>query len=343
MRPWPPLLWALCPLAAAVVRYPVRPPLRPLRKSKFPFITDADALLADKERRTAAEARPPVENYCKHKYSPKMCEWDPSMGRHTAAAVISTWQEDIHWLNELPWSDGLTVLVHDRGNMTRSHGSKMSMYDNWELAVESEAKVKALNSRRSRPINFQVIPNRGDEELAYLDWIVEHYDRLPDVVFFLHGHRCAEHANFDMSVALPSIRECFQPAQGYMDINTYRTGGKKQCRGMKGIMESEYTKDLTGFEMKNFAKVWADLFEKEIGPRPNLICWDTAAQFAVSRDAIRRHPLEFYKKLAEAVGNRVTTMEFFWRMVFDKDAISYAELPWRDRMGKVHRKKPEED
>lgn len=36
---------------------------------------------------------------------------------------------------------------------------------------------------------FAETPNVGREAPAYLSWIIEHYDNLPDRTVFIHGHR----------------------------------------------------------------------------------------------------------------------------------------------------------
>ena len=35
------------------------------------------------------------------------------------------------------------------------------------------------------------LANKGNEAMAYLQFIVDYYDRLPPVMVFLHGHRCS--------------------------------------------------------------------------------------------------------------------------------------------------------
>lgn len=311
------LVLALCPAAAAV------------RLAKMQPLYPKDYTWAMEEKGKAHFS----ENQCRNMPTPQMCKPKPGQGQYTAAAVVSTFQEDLHWLNEMPWSDQLTVLVHNRSSR-RTHESKMQWQDSLILAEESEAKVKALNFRRTSPVQFVDLPNQGDEAAAYLTWIIEHYSKLPDVTFFLQGHRCADHASFDMSVALPNIRQCFSPQQGYLDLNTYKSGSQTRCRGTREIV----MQPIMGFHLEKFSSIWTQLFEKEFGKMPNKICWDSYAQFAVSRDLILRHPLEFYQKLHEGVTTGVTNMEFFWRAVFVPGALSNEPLPKKDRMGKTIKK-----
>eukprot|EP00416_Gambierdiscus_australes_P022758 CAMPEP_0171059038 /NCGR_PEP_ID=MMETSP0766_2-20121228/2930_1 /TAXON_ID=439317 /ORGANISM="Gambierdiscus australes, Strain CAWD 149" /LENGTH=331 /DNA_ID=CAMNT_0011514429 /DNA_START=55 /DNA_END=1050 /DNA_ORIENTATION=- len=264
------------------------------------------------------------ENHCSFTFSPLMCQAQAGRGKFSAHAVVSTWQEDLHWLHYMHWEDNITVLVHNRRKQ-RSHGSTVSVADNLNRAESSEALLKSANSRRTNPIVFQDIPNTGDEAAAYLGWIIQKYNTLPDVVFFVQGHRCADHANFDMSIALPSIRQCFKPEQGYFDINTYRKGPETKCKSTKAILE----KPVTGFKIEHFKDLWIDLFQEELGPMPPGICWDAYAQFAVTRERIKMHSVSFYKKLFKAVVQGRTTMEFFWRAIFVPEALKWKPIEKR--------------
>uniref|UniRef100_A0A7S1M8B5 Protein xylosyltransferase n=1 Tax=Alexandrium catenella TaxID=2925 RepID=A0A7S1M8B5_ALECA len=320
------LTFALCPAALAL-------------RSKAE-VDPADLALALEARANTK----PQENQCRNMHTPKMCKASSGMGNHSATVVISTYREDIHWLNEMPWSDTINVLVHDRAGK-RSHESKMTLQDNLILAEESEVKVKALNPRRRNPIKFIDVPNKGDEAGAYLWWIIQNYESLPDVSFFIQGHRCADHADFDMATALPNVRQCFHPKQGYLDLNAYRTvkqGGNTKCKWTKMLLDYP----IMGFHIEKLGDIWTELFHKELGPLPNKICWDAFAQFAVSKAAIRKHPLSFYKKLHKGTVAGVTTMEFFWRAVFEPSAVSMEEPPKYDRLGhlvmKPHELTPEE-
>jgi len=312
----PALLLALCPAAVAV---------RLARDREV--INPSDIRLALEVRANRKTAK---SEACRSKLTPKMCR-DSGLGhKYTAAAIVSVFQEDLGWLNEMPWSDNLTVMVHDRSSY-RTHDSKNRFADSDAVSEESEASVKALNLRRTTPIKFKDIPNKGDEAAAYLRWIVEHYEHLPDVSFFLQGHDCDAHAPFDMSVALPSIRQCFRPEQGYLDINTYGWDSATECQQTQEVI----TNPIQGFHLEKFVDIWNDLFYLELGPMPTKICWDSFAQFAVSRERILSHPKDFYETLLQGVLSGQTTMEFFWRAIFVPDAISWQVPPKKDRFGHV--------
>jgi len=271
------------------------------------------------------------ENICRQSYTPMMCSVQHGMGNFSAHLVISTYREDLSWLNEMPWWDNVTVWVHDR-HAKRSHGAHT--HDNQPVAEESEYIVNMVNRVRSSPVIFDYVPNKGDEASAYLAWIIKKYFKLPDVAFFLHAHRCSHHADFDMAVALPSVRKCFRPEWGYFDINSYRESDiKNYAAGARGAStKCEWTdniiaKPITGLHLEHFRTIWTELFMEEFGPMPTRICWDPFSQFVVTREQILKHPVEFYKKLFKGVVSGLTNMEFFWRMAFVPESMSWERKP----------------
>mmetsp|Transcript_35419 Transcript_35419/g.97994 ORF Transcript_35419/g.97994 Transcript_35419/m.97994 type:complete len:335 (-) Transcript_35419:60-1064(-) len=296
-----------------------------LRAQQVPVVNTASPLyLAYGERATAPE------NKCRKMRTPMMCTAKPGMGNFSAHLVISSYKEDFAWLNEMPWSDNVTVFVHDSSKRP-SHWWSKQHYEDTMIAEESELSVKLLNKVRSKPVIFEHIASVGDEASAFLTWIIKKYYKLPEVAFFVHAHRCADHAQFDMALALPSIRQCFKPEWGYLDLNSYHKvdidsysegadTGNTNCMWTKNLLAHP-----TGVE--NFRGVWTDFFMEEYGPLPNRVCSDAHSQFAVTRDRIRKHPVSFYKQLFGAVANGQTTMEFFWRALFVPGAVSWEPLP----------------
>mmetsp|Transcript_93625 Transcript_93625/g.264783 ORF Transcript_93625/g.264783 Transcript_93625/m.264783 type:complete len:324 (+) Transcript_93625:64-1035(+) len=272
------------------------------------------AYLAEGSGKTLKDHR---YNPCGKKRTPKMCANPPKDGvAASAGLVVSSFMEDLTWLNEMYFEHPISVYVHDRSGKHRSHASADSHGDDPDIAVSSEIAVRAQNVERKFPVEFETIPNKGDEAAAYLAHIVSKYNKLPDITFFVQGHQCAAHAEFDMGRALPSIRECFPMWMGYMDLNTYhkKKASEKQpdCRKTDYLVEHP----IRGFHIEHLEKLWTSLFEEHMGEFPARICWDSYAQFAVTRERILAHPVELYKKLLAGAMQGNTTMEFFWRMLF---------------------------
>lgn len=267
-------------------------------------------------------------NPCESHRTPPMCTNIRDQG-FSAALVVSTFKEDLVWLNSLDWNGNITVYIHDRSK-ARSHDSKDSFSDDVELAEYSELEVRSRNELRRNPVVFETIPNKGDEASAYLSYIVTKYFKLPDVVFFVQGHRCAAHAKFDMVRALPSMRACFPLEKGYLDLNTY--DGRKSSEGPHCKPSEQIIKHpMMGYQIKDFKGIWTKLFSEEYGKLPDVLCWDGYAQFGVKKELILRHPVSFYKRLFKGVVNGTTTMEFFWKMLFLPSAArekDHSEEEW---------------
>jgi len=334
MRAGAVLLAALCPVALAV------------RLAKD--VLSEDAQIAEEAKKMHESSKEPsMANQCGI-YSTEriMCKEPAIKPRHTVAAVMSTYRENLHWIDEMPWSDNLTVYVHDRAGKQSFHSkvaagfwSQSHAMTNVEFAEESEAEIKLFNARRSHPIQFKTVPTNGDEAATFLSWIMENYNNLPDVTFFLQGHRCSEAAEFDMSIALPHIRNCFTPDKGYLNINNfYNRDYEPECK----TTDVPIGIPRPGYKPSKFVETWNTLFFKEFGAVPTKICWDGEySQFAVSRAVIRRHPLAFYESLYQGVMDGQTNMFRFWRTIFAKEGgLSWELEPESDIFGRlVHRNK----
>mmetsp|Transcript_126004 Transcript_126004/g.368151 ORF Transcript_126004/g.368151 Transcript_126004/m.368151 type:complete len:328 (+) Transcript_126004:74-1057(+) len=259
------------------------------------------------------------QNMCRHKRTPEMCQNGKEQG-YTAGLVISSYKEDLAWLNNMSWDGTISVFIHDR-SAARSHNKDQGVMDNFAVAEQSEKEVRDKNSERHYPVTFETIPNKGDEATAYLAYIIQKYFKLPDVVFFVQGHRCAKHAEFDMARALPSVRRCFDRTKGYLDLNTY--DGRISDDGPHCMDSAKLVQHpLTGYQIDDLQGIWDELFKEEYGHMPDRMCWDGYAQFAVKKELILRHPLSFYKKLFKGVTHGLTTMEFFWKLTFLPSALS---------------------
>ena len=46
---------------------------------------------------------------------------------------------------------------------------------------------------RLSPLPLHIVPNKGGDAMAYLTAIISHYDDLPELMLFMHGHRKSWH------------------------------------------------------------------------------------------------------------------------------------------------------
>jgi hypothetical protein len=233
----------------------------------------------------------------------------PQLLSDRAEMVVSTYSEDLMWLKEFD-DMKMHIYVHNRSseyNFARDYRlSAPSLHD----AIKSEDELKSVNGKRKHPITFIDIPNVGDEAKAYLTHIIEHYEHLPDAIFFVHGHKCAWHSRFMMDSTIREVSRCISHGafnQSYLNLNTI---DDNQCYDPSSDWDKENPR------ASHVLAQWSSLMST---PLPRAYCMDCCAQFVVSRDAVHRHNRSFYEHLLEAVDEGKTSLEYFWRPIFLQD------------------------
>ncbi|KAJ5165093.1 Protein of unknown function DUF3431 [Penicillium coprophilum] len=181
--------------------------------------------------------------------------------------------------------------------------------------------------------------NKGHESMAYFTYIIDHYDKLPSTVVFLHAHRAgflmAWHVDaplHDNVIAMRNLRLDFVQQNGYVNLRCNWNPGCKSSHRFNSHVTDE---------------IWSDIFDGTSTPSLNMsspteqevagmnylrkpaeIGAACCAQFAISRDQIRKRPLEDYVKfrqwvidteLGDASSGRV--MEFLWHIIFGMKGV----------------------
>jgi hypothetical protein len=180
--------------------------------------------------------------------------------------------------------------------------------------------------------------------MAYLTYLVDHYDALPSTIVFLHSHRSgfttAWHVDaplHDNVEAMRALRLDFVQDNGYVNLRCNWNPGCKASHRLNLYVTEE---------------VWAEIFDGTSTPPLNMtespatiIGMDAAhpqkylmkpkkigaaccAQFAVSRKQVLLRPREDYIRFRQwvidtdkddATSGRV--MEFLWHVIFGKGAV----------------------
>ncbi|KAJ5908264.1 hypothetical protein N7495_000946 [Penicillium taxi] len=181
--------------------------------------------------------------------------------------------------------------------------------------------------------------NKGNEAMAYLTYVIDHYYVLPSTIAFLHSHRAgflmAWHVDaplHDNVNAMRMLQLDFVQKNGYANL---------RCNWNPGCMESgRVNRHVT-------SEVWWEIFvgtstpplnqsspfetetsgQKYLHP-PTHIAAACCAQFAVTKDQVRKRPRDDYVKfrqwlieteLKNAKSGRV--MEYLWHIIFNMDAV----------------------
>lgn len=183
--------------------------------------------------------------------------------------------------------------------------------------------------------------------MAYLTYLIDHYDDLPSTIAFLHSHRSgfllAWHVDAPLHsnvAAMRALQLDFVQRNGYVNL---RCNWNPGCKGTNRL-----NRHVT-------EQVWQEVFEGTSTPplnstsspmasgvptstsieqhqkflqQPRQIGAACCAQFAVSKDQVLKRPREDYIKIrqwvidtdkSDASSGRV--MEFLWHVIFGKKSI----------------------
>ena len=174
--------------------------------------------------------------------------------------------------------------------------------------------------------------NTANEASAFLKFIVDYYDNLPEVMVFLHGHRYAYHQE-DVLTLLDAIED---PARlpGYCNLNL-AVWGLKEDPSRKPLYE----------EHKAWLEAW-------LGPLPPLLLDRCCAQFVVRRERVLHRPKAFFEEAlqhayydveplpegdSEANRRLGLLFEWLWHHLFGEPPVAAASRAAPGRWCRVQR------
>ncbi|KAL5337133.1 hypothetical protein BJX70DRAFT_409416 [Aspergillus crustosus] len=220
----------------------------------------------------------------------------------------------------------------------------------WQTAmytVNPSSSTLANNHRLKTPLN------KGHESMAYLTYLIDHYDRLPSTIAFIHAHRTgflmAWHVDapmHDNAAALRALQLDFVQREGYVNLRCNRNPGCMETgKPNQHVTEEIFTEIFGGTSTPPLnattspAQSQSDSNEDPLQPNntkqkltpipfPTQISTACCAQFAVSRAQVHQRPREDYiqirqwvidTELSDAASGRV--MEYLWHVVFGRDGV----------------------
>lgn len=167
--------------------------------------------------------------------------------------------------------------------------------------------------------------NKGHEAMFYLQYIIDHYARLPDLMVFVHDHRRAWHNSdvADRSILhlLRDLQWEYASQEGFANLRCQQKPNCPVILPLHGL--------ITSGKMENiFHEAWKNLFEAESGHLQPEIAATCCAQFVVSKSAVHGRSLQFYEAAKEWIMQSSSTdwaigrvFEYSWHMIFGKPAI----------------------
>ncbi|KAJ5151704.1 hypothetical protein N7492_009999 [Penicillium capsulatum] len=170
---------------------------------------------------------------------------------------------------------------------------------------------------------------RGRETPAYLSYIVDHYDKLPEYSIFIHANSEQWHNDLFGPFtrdALKSLRLEAVDALGYVNLRCEHDPG---CpTGVFPLHPTEIDiakKDIRAY----FAQAYQQIFNVAHDQVPTEIGNVCCGQFAISRERILARPKEDYQRILDWAATTKQTddfgvgwvMEKLWHIVFGMDAV----------------------
>lgn len=193
--------------------------------------------------------------------------------RDRIVIVVAHWNEDLEWL-ENPPGDCDIVIMDKEGSAPHS--------------IPKSTRYIATRTK-----------NIGLEASAYLQFIVDNYDRLPSRLAFIHGHEMSYHQTKTIFDVLKSPNASLP----FYNFNS--------------VCYRDWNPSLHAFKLLQH---WWDTYFKPIvkTEKPNRIVGPCCAQFICSREAIRRIPMNTWKrllKLSMTTNDSGVVFEMLWSLI----------------------------
>lgn len=188
-----------------------------------------------------------------------------------------------------------------------------------------------IYSMESPPEKSAFIPHtlRGHESAAYLSYIIDFYDRLPDYSIFIHPDKDQWHNDLfgsPTSEALSNLRLAAVDSIGYVNL---------RCKADPGCPVSMHPLDPTPIDIENddvrayMGEIYMELFQVQLKDVPRDVGGVCCGQFVVSRERIRQRPKSDYVRMIKWADETNRTHNFgvgwvfekVWHQIFGMDAI----------------------
>lgn len=171
-------------------------------------------------------------------------------------------------------------------------------------------------------------PN-GREALPYLTFITDNYANLPDVMVFNHGHGQSWHQPEPLVDKIMALNLSAVVEEDYVNLRCQQSHGCLK----EDMFYIEKPDDNDQRGGKYIKLIWEELMEKEVGKLAPVIGRPCCAQFAVTRQAVMSHSLNFWNSLRVPLEDRHEGMKG-WRGRPDYDVGLKFEMFWHVLFGK---------
>ncbi|KAJ5500849.1 hypothetical protein N7463_008099 [Penicillium fimorum] len=170
--------------------------------------------------------------------------------------------------------------------------------------------------------DLPVEQNKGKESSAYLQYILDNYDKLPEYMVFLHAHQYSGHVEFweqDNVLTVRRLQLAYLRQVGYLNLRCdWSPGCPDEVQPFR--QTAGRTTELA------FAGAWIRIFNNT--NVPEIVATPCCAQFAVTKEQVLQRPRSDYEsyhhwlmttELDDETSGRV--FEYIWHIIFGQDPV----------------------
>lgn len=174
--------------------------------------------------------------------------------------------------------------------------------------------------------------------MAYLTYIIDNYENLPNISIFLHAHRDGwpaawhtDNSHYSNPWAVQNLKLSTVETHGFVNLRcNWVPGCPAEIQPFRKTPEPDESDVHKNLE-RIFARVWKEIFGAE-AVVPDKIGTPCCAQFAVTRDAVKKRSKiewEGYRNWLlktdeeDDISGRV--FEFTWHILFGREVVMCKE------------------
>lgn len=222
-----------------------------------------------------------------------------------ASSCFNTLTLNSDKLNHAPRAHSVTVII-----------AALSIDESTELQRQSglrtgDSQIIYVADQPSSQNALGLPQNKGNEAMAYLTFLIDHYENLPEVMVFMHGHRTAWHNNALLLRSSPLTVNKLRPEavlqRGFVNLACDKAL-QRTIEPMPGVLgpsvldltREDWEAQDTGSKIytqtperlyRRYADLWHDIFPE---PRhdipPSGWGYFAGGQFALSRKLVKSIP-----------------------------------------------------
>jgi len=250
--------------------------------------------------------------------------WPLVRVRKRNALIIAHYDENVEW----------ALSLMEAGNSVSKSWSAIIYCKIPERAANLDEQIQRRNLTASVTI-IREPENWGCEASAHLRYLVENYEDLPPLMFFVHGEPFS-HTPFlqDMlSCANPDFERYFGAGHVYWQVHSINP----EITAFK-VFNKRYEIEMTS-DLKNKELLINNTINTIVGSGISLY---NSAQFLIGKSAVQRRPREVWKALLTTIMKERGPFQFSSDYFYDKTVNNspmksgafWLEIIWHELFGK---------